>query len=244
VKGAITQNIQKIFLYVPIVHVTVNQKTPAKLFLTITMLKRQKFVPNIKVLRNLYKPITKGTLMNNEHEITVKLLEEAGYHAAMYGISLNKDQPLRNMPKVSEKLAFADFGHNKFLEQIMIWMSVRAPRYWWQEADTFRLSSKSSQSTMHTILENTLTKGNFECQDIQGIDLDYLNTLLTTKQLVHLKRKLPEGFMQTRMWMMSYKTLRNVIIQRRYHLLPHWPCWIGSILEQVNHPELLPKLKE
>lgn len=181
--------------------------------------------------------------MNNNYELSVSVIEEAGYRSALYGISLNKNQDEIKMPEVALKLSPHDYGHNKFLEQIMVWMVVNAPRYWWQEADTFRLSSKSSQSTMHTILKNVLTAENFECQDIDCIDMEYLNNLLSMKALVTLKRKLPEGFMQKRMWMMSYKTLRNIIIQRRHHLLPHWKHFISTILTEVQHPELLPTLE-
>jgi len=178
------------------------------------------------------------------YEISAAVIEEAGFDSAMTGISFNKDQPIENMPLVAKKLAPKDFGHNKFLEQIMLWIVVQAPRYWWQEADTFRLSSKSSQSTMHTILNNELTKENFECGDIIGIEIRFLNDLLMQGKLVELKRKLPEGFLQKRMWMVSYKTLRNIIIQRRNHRLPHWRKFIANILAQVKHPELLPSLTE
>lgn len=175
-------------------------------------------------------------------ELHVGVLEEAGYNQAMLGISLNKDQPIEKMPKVAEKLAFYDGGHNKFLEQIIIWLLIRAPRYWWQEADTFRLSSKSSQSTMHTILDNNLTVNNFELESLPEDILRHCNFLLKAKDLLALKRFLPEGFMQKRMWMMSYKTLRNIILQRRNHRLPHWRHFIKQILFQIQHPELLPKL--
>ncbi len=178
-----------------------------------------------------------------DFEIGVKVLEESGYLSAMHGLSFNKNQPDENMPKVAEKLASLDKGHNKYLEQMIIWLEVRAPRYWWQEADTFRLSSKSSQSTMHTILKNKLTYQNFECLDIECMDLECLNYLLREKKLIELKRKLREGFMQKRMWMMSYKTLRNIILQRRNHILPHWHKFIAEVLGQVRHSELLPEAK-
>ena len=175
-------------------------------------------------------------------EITANIIEEAGYRSAMIGLSFNKDQDINNMPKVALGLSTHDGGHNKFLEQIIIWMVVRAPRYWWQEADTYRLSSKSSQSTMHTILKNTLSPSNFECNDVHCVNIEYLNSLIDNNELVILKRKLPEGFMQKRMWMISYKTLRNMILQRRNHRLPHWKKFISDILSQVKNPELLPKL--
>jgi len=46
--------------------------------------------------------------------------------------------------------------------------------------------------------------------------------------------------MQKRMWNMNYKTLRNIILQRKNHRLPHWQTFIKSIEEQIDYPELLP----
>jgi len=172
----------------------------------------------------------------------VKIIEEAGFNSAMEGLSYNKNQPIEKMPEVGKKLAFHDGGHNKFLEHMIIWLRVLAPRYLWQEMDTFRLSSKNSQSTMHTILKDRLEKENFECEDINDEYLEELNYYLQQKRLVKLKRKLPEGFLQKRMWVMSYKTLRNLILQRKAHRLPHWRFFISEVLAQVQHPEFLPEL--
>lgn len=176
------------------------------------------------------------------HEITATVVEEAGYMPAMEGLSYNMNQPLENMPALAEKLAFKDGGHNKFLESIQLWIRTRAPRYWWQEGDTYRHSTKQSQSTMHTILKNKLDACHFELHDISHNYLNELNTILAVNNLVKLKRRLPEGFMQTRMWHFNYKTMRNIILQRRKHRLPHWQTFIASVLEQVKYPELLPAL--
>lgn len=175
-------------------------------------------------------------------EISAEVIEEAGYKSAMFGLSLNKEQPPEKMGPVAEKLAPHDYGHNKVLEHIMIWLNVRAPRYIWQEMDTFRLSSKNSQSTMHTIMKNELVPGNFECEEITEEELINLNEILASKNLVRLKRRLPEGFMQRRMWMMSYKTFRNIILQRRTHKLPHWQKFLADVLKGVKNPELLPEI--
>lgn len=175
---------------------------------------------------------------------SVLLLEEGGFNPAMEGLSYNKDQPIEKMPELGKKLAFKDGGHNKFLEHLILWLRVVAPRYLWQEMDTFRLSSKNSQSTMHTILNNELTKDLFEMEDITDEYLKELNGYLQQKRLVKLKRKLPEGFLQKRMWVMSYKTLRNLIMQRKTHRLPHWRFFIKEVLQQVEHPEFLPELPQ
>ncbi len=175
-------------------------------------------------------------------EISVKVNEEGGYKSAMLGLSLNKDKKPEDMSGVAKKLAGHDGGHNKFLEHIELWLIVRAPRYWWQEADTYRLSSKQSQSTMHTILDNKLENNNFENGDIFPSILRELNFFIDNNLFSKLKKHLPEGFMQTREWKMSYKTLRNIILQRRNHRLPHWKKFISEVLNQVEHPELLPEL--
>ena len=172
----------------------------------------------------------------------VKLLEEAGYQAALDGLALNKKQT-KDMSTVAEKLAFHDGGHNKFLEHIEIWLMVKAPRYWWQEADTFRLSSKSSESTMHTLMKE-IENGSFGVNSFEGgihPDVrDLIQDLAKNNDLVSVKQHIPEGFLQKRMWKMSYKTLRNIILQRRNHRLPHWQMFIEKVLEQVEHTELLP----
>ena len=180
--------------------------------------------------------------MNN---LTVEVIEEAGYKAALFGLSLNMKQherkEPRDMEKVLQKLAHLDGGHNKTLEHIMLWFNVNAPRYWWSQADTYRISSKNSESTMHTILKRQLKQEDFEV-DIPNEYLTFLNLLVASKNIKEVKRFLPEGYMQRRMWMMSYKTLRNIILQRRKHKLNNWQMFLRTIIGQISHPELLPSL--
>ena len=171
----------------------------------------------------------------------VTVLREAGCDEALLGLSLSYDQPIENMPKVADKLARKNGGHNKFLESIMIWVEVQAPRFWWQEGDTYRISTKQSESTMHTLVKElqlifsseqlddyvrnnfdggflaitpeTIRQMHFIANDV-GIDDE-------VQRLVTLKRMMPEGFLQKRMWCFSYKTFRNMVLQRMNHRLPH-----------------------
>lgn len=189
--------------------------------------------------------------------LTVKKVQEAGYAPALAGLAHNKKQSPDKMSVVAAKLADKDGGHNKFLESIILWLDVRGPRYFWQEADTFRLSTKQSESTMHTLtgellqvdMENTKAVGrflmeNFEPDSCSTETLRWIYQAAKSNDLIAVKKRLPEGFLQTRMWCMSYKTLRNVILQRRTHRLPHWKEFIGQTLEQADHPELLPGLSQ
>ena len=177
-------------------------------------------------------------------EMKVKVLHEAGYDEALYGLSLNKNQPIENMPALLQKLSTHDGGHNKALEHIMVWLSVSTTRFMWSEMDTYRMASKNSESTMHTIcktIANDIERINdlFEVPllgDVRGVLIHHA----ISGDLLALKQVLPESFIQKRMWMVSYKCLRNIILQRRNHRLPHWKMFCESVLDQVEHPELLP----
>jgi hypothetical protein len=191
----------------------------------------------------------------NDIYMSVKKVQEAGYKPALMGLAHNKKQSAEKMSVVAAKLADKDGGHNKFLESIIIWVDVRGPRYFWQEADTFRLSTKQSESTMHTLTGELLgidindakaaqrfLDENFEPSSCTPETLKWIYDAAKAGDLVAVKKRLPEGFLQTRMWCMNYKTLRNIILQRRSHRLPHWKEFIRQTLEQIEHPELLPEL--
>jgi len=191
----------------------------------------------------------------SEIYLTVTKIDEAGYKAALLGLAHNKKKTPEKMSLVAAKLADKDGGHNKFLESIVLWLDVRAPRYFWQEADTFRLSTKQSESTMHTLTQELLNvdpdnpkavqrflNDNFEPGSCAPETLRWIYDAAKANDLVAVKKRLPEGFLQTRTWCMSYKTLRNIILQRRTHRLPHWKEFIRQTLEQASYPELLPEL--
>lgn len=177
----------------------------------------------------------------------VKIIKEVGYNEAMIGLSLSYGTTVTKAEEVAIGLARKDGGHNKFLESIFVYLDVTAPRYWWQEADTFRISTKQSESTIHTIHKMILKQDNFELP-IPMITLDYLNLLIskykehkTEYNLENLKNNLPEGFLQRRIWVVSYKTLRNIIIQRNNHKLSGWKMFCKVICENVENPEFLRK---
>lgn len=101
--------------------------------------------------------------------------------------------------------------HSKAIRGLIVYAEINAPRYFWQEMDTYRIGSErlSSESTMH----------------IQGKGL-------TTEELVKMKDELKEGTMQKRVQYFSYQTLRRLYKQRHKHRLPHWHIfcdWIKSL---------------
>lgn len=101
--------------------------------------------------------------------------------------------------------------HAKVLRGIIAYAEINAPRYWWQEADTYRIGTErlSSESTMH----------------IQGRGM-------STDELIKMKSELTEGTMQKRIQYFSYQALRRIYQQRRNHRLPHWHIfcdWIKTL---------------
>lgn len=174
-------------------------------------------------------------------------LEEAGYMPAMLGLSLSHNQPVDNMPDVAERLHDKDGGHNKFMESIVVWLDITAPRFWWSEFDTYRVGvTKQSESTMHTLKDKFITREDFE-YPICIREVDHLNDIIKFYSSVdpkvggieRIKNDLPEGFLQRRIVCTNYKTLRNIINQRRNHKLPQWHIFIDAVLGMVDYPELL-----
>lgn len=101
--------------------------------------------------------------------------------------------------------------HSKCIRGLIVYAEINAPRYWWAEADTYRIGTErlASESSMH----------------IQGRGL-------STDELVEMKSELKEGTMQKRIQMFSYQTLRRIYFQRRNHRLPMWHdfcSWIESL---------------
>jgi len=176
----------------------------------------------------------------------VSILREAGYVEAILGLSLSYGTDLETAKKTAKRLAPKDGGHNKFLESIYLWFDITAPRFWWQEADTYRLSTKQSESTMHTIQRRFLQQDDFEYPICTGT-LHSVNRLIEIYQkttdaddLLQIKNLLPEGFLQRRIWVMNYKTLRNILLQRSTHRLPQWQQFCAYVRSSASHPDLLP----
>ena len=177
--------------------------------------------------------------------MNVTKLSESGYEEAMLGVSLSwASNPVRSS-EIAPRLAHKQGGHNKFAESIIIWLDVTAPRYWWQEFDTYRVGvSKQSGSTMHTIVKQPLTQADFE-HHINEDHIAYLNRLIelynmerSAELFLQLKANLPEGFLQRRIVCLSYKALQNMYNQRKHHRLPEWQTFFG-ILRHLEYPEFV-----
>lgn len=139
------------------------------------------------------------------------------------------------------KLAHMDGGHNKALESIIVWIDIDACRGYWSQFDTYRSGiTKQSDSTMHTLAKREPVTADFE----EGTDPRMIELFIQLwhehkKDVTKLKDNLPEGYLQRRIVCTNYKTLRNIIAQRRGHRLKYWDVFCDSILAQVEHPEYL-----
>jgi len=179
------------------------------------------------------------------------VLKEAGYEEAALGFSLSYNSNYHRAMELMPTFAFKQGGENKFLESIVIWLDVTAPRFWWQEADTYRVgTSKQSESTMHTIAKRELTNEDFEYPLEKDVLWELNNTIKWYNEpigdakrmyFMHLKNQLPEGFLQRRIWVMSYKGLQNVYNQRKNHRLPQWQDFFRDLFTQLEHKEFILK---
>lgn len=182
----------------------------------------------------------------------VTIIEEADISPALFGLGLSygitsnltydqfkKSEELHNkMFKISKTLYLKGDGHNKFLESISVYLDIDAPRYWWQEFDTYRIGvTKQSESTIHTIVHSKLDQPDFE-YSISPTLLNLLNTYIYERDFVALKNILPEGFLQRRIVCCNYKVLRHIITQRRCHKLREWHTFCDEIMRQIKYSYL------
>ena len=187
----------------------------------------------------------------------IEITKEAGLEEALIGMKFsfqseccldsiatfqNVDGIFEKYLETAKKLCKRDEGHNKFLEQMQVWMIIRAPLYWWKQFDTYRVgTSKLSKSTMHTLMKKSL-----EPEDFEGGFPDYDDSILIALlkyqregDFDNLNKNLPQSFLQTRMVNTNYKVLRNTIQQRKGHKLPEWEMFIKTMFENLENPDLL-----
>jgi len=185
----------------------------------------------------------------------IKVLKEHGYEEARlglglsYGLSNNKEDGAANnfkrLEQVARKISNKGNGENKFLESIVVWLHIEAPRYIWQEFDTYRVGvTKQSSSTMHTLKKTAISMGLFDEMELQDNSDDFEEIKLFEKihkrgNLHDIKIALPEGFLQGRIVCTNYKTIQNIYKQRYNHRLGWWKDNLEELLQQLQHPELI-----
>ena len=145
--------------------------------------------------------------------------------------------------ELSMKLQNAGPEHCKHLRMIYVWADITAPRYWWNEFDTYRNGvEKVSCSTMHKLMARPLTKDDFENDCLEPtyfrLVVDHLNSNMEAYHRCtdpdHKKeiwrriiQELPQSYLQKRTVCMSYAALRNIVSQRQGHKLVEWEHFIN-----------------
>ena len=183
----------------------------------------------------------------------IELLHMQGIEPALIGVGLSygitsEHSFLRYVPEekknrivqIAGSLAKKGGGEDKFLRQIICWWDVKAPRFWWCEADTYKVATTvQSESTMHTIMHRELTQEDFE-YEIHPFVLGTLNGCIeayrmekSEKAFLMLKNSLPEGFLQRRVWSLSLANMKNIYAQRKKHRLPQWKIVCDAFVEHT-----------
>jgi len=151
--------------------------------------------------------------------------------------------------ELSQKLTKAGTEHCKHLRFITVWCDITAPRFWWQEMDTYRHVEKISESTMHTLMKKHISEQDFEIDNIPAYLIEKINTYIDLYQqtddveekhnyLIACKNVLPEGFLQKRTVCTNYQTLLNMYKQRQQHRLSQWRYFCDWILDLPYFKEL------
>lgn len=169
----------------------------------------------------------------------VQIIEVHGITSALHGLGLSHgitsglavgEADYSRPMAVAKRLAGRGGGHDKFLRQIVAWLDITAPAYWWPELDQYKVATVTqSESKMHTLLKNPITQECFE-RPIHPTFLGFLESQRKAKNFSGLLNALPHGWLQRRILSCSAATLRNIIEQRRGHKLPEWGVFIDSVV--------------
>ena len=186
----------------------------------------------------------------------VRLMKEFGYEEALFGIGLSygkvsgyatpeeaqQHDAWSRLCELAPTLAlYGAGGHDKFLRQIGVILDITAPLYWWKQMDTYKVGTVAqSESTMHTLLKNPITKDCFESGKVPDFYINFLEDLRQDGDFVKLNAWLPQSWLQRRIWTGNYAVLKNIVSQRENHKLLEWKFFFDALLPALGHPELLP----
>ena len=151
-----------------------------------------------------------------------------------------------NDRSLMQRLSNAGTDHRKFMRMMPVFVRIKAPLYWWKEADTYKIGTvANSCSTMHKIQEKEFTLDDFSHEhlvktNLLDIIIDDLNSNRTIyndydNQSDEFKAKfskkdvwwqmiqlLPSSYNQTRNVMLNYEVLANMYHSRKNHKLDEW----------------------
>lgn len=155
------------------------------------------------------------------------------------------------------RLRNAGTDHRKFMRMITVYVDIIAPRYWWAEADTYKVGTvANSCSTMHKIHEKRFESSDFSIEHIENCDehhwtvcMDNVISGLNVARERYLETKdkkywwqmiqlLPGSYNQKRTWQLNYEVLANIYKSRKNHKLDEWKDFCKWI-ETLPYSELI-----
>lgn len=184
----------------------------------------------------------------------VQIYREAGYEEALRACRLSRrSQALSDT--VGDALGLVDLDlckrllladnqaegqpHSVGLRQIVFWVGVSAPLYWWKQADRYAIGKdQASDSTMYNLMSEPLTAENF-AEGVSQLSIDVVNAYIKHKCFSLANANLPLSYLQDRSLMISLPTMRRMLAQREGHKLQEWRVFREQILAQAKYPELL-----
>ena len=151
------------------------------------------------------------------------------------------------------RLAKAGPEHAKYRRMIVVYADVTAPRYWWNEYDTYKVGTvANSCSTMHKIADKKFTPDDFSTEHLVGKSFVALKNILDVTNLERehsmatkdkdcwwqMIQLLPQSYNQKRTIMLNYEVLATIYRQRKGHKLDEWRDFCKWI-EQLPYSELI-----
>ena len=172
-----------------------------------------------------------------------------------YYVGLNDRDLMRRLYKGGDE-------HRKYLRMLPIWMTVKAPLFWWKEFDTYKVGTvRNSCSTMHKIHVAQFTYDDFshegidEAGGLYKLNFErYLTTLEDLRDAFNATQEkkywraliemLPEGFMLQATVMFNYEVAENIYRQRKNHKLTEWHTFCDTIMRLPYFAEITGREKE
>lgn len=147
---------------------------------------------------------------------------------------------------LANRLIYAGPSHRKFMRQIVVWVDITAPLYWWKEFDTYKVGTVGdSCSTMHKLGSRDLTINDFSCEHVEPKFIQDVIRVLNDKLAYWRQTKdketwysvvqmLPSGYLQRRTIMLSMEVLLKINDERSNHKLDEWHEFVRWAREEVN----------
>jgi len=131
----------------------------------------------------------------------------------------------------------AGTDHSKFLRLMIAYFEIKAPRYFWQQFDTYRIGvEKVSESTMHDLKHRDFIEDDFE----DGMEPALL-TLLNKSTFQARKHYLPESYLQKRFVSASYQALQHIYHSRKSHKLKEWKQFCNYLETKLPYKVFITK---